>query len=239
MSRGLLLAAALGGLLMGLAAQAPLSLLARLPGVSFGPAFGAEAVAGSIWGGRLIDAHLGDWRLGDTRVGLQPLSLLLGAPRVSVRSEGPVSLSGAAALGGRRGVVNLDLVAPLPSRMAGEAGLSGDLVLEDVTVLLDRAACRTARGTVRIERIRLERAPQWTAPPLAGVFACAGEAAEARLQGSGEGVEMQVVARVAANGAVVLQTTVRTPAPEVEAALLASGFAPSPDGLVRSDQVTL
>ncbi|MGE7207133.1 type II secretion system protein N [Sphingomonas sp. NPDC019816] len=110
----------------------------------------ARRVGGTIWGGSMLEARFGAVALGDLRVSLSPLALLVGRARLAFEGAGADGrpIMGAAMISrhamGIDGVTaNLPaaaLFAPLPVTM---------LSLEDVTVRFRDGVCEEAGGRVR------------------------------------------------------------------------------------------
>ncbi|MEH6677432.1 type II secretion system protein N [Phenylobacterium sp.] len=84
--------------LLVLLAVAPLSLVVGDRAAKAG--LSATEVSGTVWRGRLADAAYRGLRLGEVRLGVSPLSLLAGRPRLGFKGE---AAAGAARLG--RGAV--------------------------------------------------------------------------------------------------------------------------------------
>ena len=204
--------------------------------------FYAATASGSIWGGVLHDANLRGFALGDVRIGLQPLSLLLATPNVSVEFDRELKLSGALLLSKNFGVKRLSGELPLQLFMLERSTkLSGRVKLENVSVRFANDRCVLAEGAMSLTAQVSSQGAYWAPPPLSGVWGCAsdGSAAAAALRGSAQGVDTEVLFRIQANGAYQLQTRVLTPDPATSAGLLGAGFAPGPEGFVRSDEGTL
>lgn len=228
------------GLLLWLAALVPLNWGLRLVQA---PRLGlsAEQAVGAIWGGELRRAHFRETPLGTVKMGIEPLSLLSGAPRLKLdfRVRG-ASLNGAFALGRKRGVIGLDLTGPLDALpIRTPRGLNASVRLQNATLLFDRQGCAKASGSMLLDAQVTTLAGAWLAPPLAGQWRCQDGAAVAPLAGESEGVAVEMLVRVQGDGRYGFETKVNTQDGQVLAGLLAAGFAPGPDGYVRLDEGVL
>lgn len=234
MTRARLLLFALAGFAAGLLALFPLSLALRLANA---PQFGlsARAAQGSVWGGELRAARWRGVEIGDVRVALQAAPLFWGNPALELHSRGAVPLDGVVSLHGVRG---LDAELPLRGlRASADGAIEGRARLENATAVFSGKRCRRAAGTVNLALRVRGRAGGWTsAPPLTGALQCRDGALVAPLRGGQEGLTVDVLARLSGDGAWRLDTKVNTANAGVVAALIASGFAPGPEGAVRSDE---
>ena len=77
--------------LLVLLAVAPLSLVLGDRAAAAG--LSAAEVSGTVWRGRLSDAAYRGLRLGDVGLGVRPLSLLAGCPRLGFKGEAATGLA--------------------------------------------------------------------------------------------------------------------------------------------------
>lgn len=225
-----LLLLGLAGLAAALLALFPLGLALRLAGA---PQLGlaARAAEGSIWGGELRAASFRGVEIGDVRVALQAAPLLWGNPALELHSRGAVPLDGVVSLHGVRG-----LDAEIPLRASAAQPIEGRIRLENATAVLTGKRCRRAAGKVSLDvRVRGPAGAWTSAPPLEGALQCKEGALIAPLRGGQEGLAVEVLATLSGDGAWRLDTKVNTDSAGLVAALIASGFAPGPEGAVRSD----
>ena len=213
-----------GAFALGLLLAAPLQLAtARL---ALPRELSAAGVDGSLWRGRLRQARWRDVALGDVRMGLSPLPLLLGrrqlwfhTPHAALRLHA----------GRVRGLSRADGVLPLPS----PAGLALRASLEDARLLFDDDGCREAGGRVRVEVTLADGG--LTPLLLAGTPACEGGAGRLVLvpEDATAPLWLEATLTVEADGRRSLQASARTDDPGLRAALLAQGFQDAPGGLSR------
>lgn len=198
----------------------------------------AAEVTGTIWSGELRGASYQGLALGDARVGLRPLPLLVGRVRLAVETLGgpapgrAVMVSG----GGRDGIVDANLVAPV-QMLNAPLPLLGDLRLEDVAVVFRDGACERASG--RVTTNILQRSAgflQWQGPELAGELTCRGRSLAAPLTGARDGTRVALTLRFEGDGRYRADTRVLTVDPALGSALGLAGFQPGVDGLMRVDQ---
>lgn len=213
-----------GAFALGLLLAAPLQLaIARLalPQELF-----AAGVDGSLWRGRLRQARWQDVAIGDVRVGLSPLPLLLGRRQLRVHAPQASLVLHA---GRVRGLSRADGVLPLPS----PPGLALRASLEDARLLFDGTGCREAGGRVRVEMTLADG----VLPPLllAGTPACEGGAGRLALvpEDATAPLWLEATLTVEADGRRSLQASARTDDPGLRAALIAHSFQDAPGGLSR------
>jgi general secretion pathway protein N len=213
--------------LLVLLAVAPLSLVLGDRAAAAG--LSAAEVSGTVWRGRLSDAAYRGLRLGDVRLGVSPLSLLAGRPRLGFKGE---AATGAARLG--RGAVELiDVDAALPlGQLAPDSGLAGTVRMVGVSLDLRDGECRRADGQVALADISLAGL-QLPGLVLSGDPACAGASLALPLRGQAEGVDVQADLLIGADGGYQMDMILRTTRPEVEAALGAAGYERTLDGYQR------
>jgi len=191
--------------------------------------FSARQVAGSIWYGRIGELQLRSQPFGTFEVELEPTALLFGDISMAFnRMDHPEGvLRGRLVAGLRRGVVDTsgriavgEMFAPLPIEA---------LELSDVTLLFRNGTCVEASG---------QMTPILNGPiasgfsGLSGKLQCNGERARFVLQGRSGNERFEFY--VHANGAYRAWMSVRSPIPEVNSALAASGFRPGPQGMTLS-----
>ena len=195
----------------------------------------AATVEGSVWSGRMESASFRGVQLGDVQVTLRPLPLLLGRSSLVVET---VEAPGRAVLvrdGDRAGVT--DATAAVPLRLTrGPAPLSGQLRLQDVTVLFRRGACETADGRVTTDLLsRNADFLQWQGPELSAQIACRGRALLIPFRGARDGTEVNAALSIEADGRYRLETRVITQDVAFATALALAGFQRRPEGLTRLD----
>lgn len=213
-----------GAFALGLLLAAPLQLAtARL---ALPQELSAAGVDGSVWHGRLRQARWRDVAIGDVRMGLSPLPLLLGRRQLWFHTPHAALALHA---GRVRGLSRADGVLPLPS----PAGLALRASLEDARLLFDDAGCRDAGGRVRVEVTLADGG----LPPLllAGTPACEGGAGRLALvpEDATAPLWLEATLTVEADGRRSLQASARTDDPALRTALIAHGFQDAPGGLSR------
>ena len=213
--------------LLVLLAVAPLSLVLGDRAAAAG--LSAAEVSGTVWRGRLSDAAYRGLRLGDVGLGVRPLSLLAGRPRLGFKGE---AATGAARLG--RGAVELigvDAVLPL-GQLAPASGLAGTVRMAGVLLDLRDGECRRADGQVALQDISLAGL-HLPGLVLAGAPTCAGASLALPLRGQAEGVDVQADLLIGADGGYQMDMVLRTTRPEVGAALAAAGYERTLNGYQR------
>lgn len=192
----------------------------------------AEA-RGSIWRGEVRRAALGALTLGDLSVGLDPLALLTGQTRIAVRaSGGDVKGAGRIALTRRSPGVQ-GFTGSLPLTALGLSGsLTGDLTAREVTATFHDGACRKAEGQIAAVVHGLGANPV----SLTGRPVCQGAMLALPLAGTVEGMALDLVVSLQADGRYRLDATVKTTDPAFGAILAAEGFSSVPGGYSRSSE---
>uniref|UniRef100_UPI0025CB8532 type II secretion system protein N n=1 Tax=uncultured Sphingomonas sp. TaxID=158754 RepID=UPI0025CB8532 len=109
----------------------------------------ARRVGGTIWGGSMIEARFGAVALGDLRVSLSPLALLVGRATLAFEGAGvdgrPVTGSASVS----RHAMGIDgVTASLPAATLFAPLPVTTLALEDVTVRFRDGVCEEADGHV-------------------------------------------------------------------------------------------
>lgn len=192
----------------------------------------AEA-RGSIWRGEVRRAALGPLTLGDLSVGLDPLALLTGQTRVAIRaSGGDVKGAGRIALTRRSPGVER-FTGSLPLTALGLTGsLTGDLTAREVTATFDDGACHEVEGEIAAVVHGLGASPV----ALRGRPVCQGAVLALPLAGTVEGMALDLVVRLRADGRYSLEATIKTTDPAFGAILAAEGFTSVPGGYGRTSE---
>lgn len=192
--------------------------------------FTARQAAGTIWYGRVGELMFHDRRMGTFEAAVDPVALLGGSVRMRFnRMDDPQGLlSGTLLSGGRDGVEGLD-------GRIGAAGLFGSIPLEAIEaqsldIVFDGQRCVRAGG--RMKAIFAIPIPGLASTELAGTPQCEGSRVRFNLAApSGRGA---LEFYVSANGQYRAWLKIGTPPADAAAALAASGFRPSADGLIMS-----
>lgn len=195
----------------------------------------AAEIGGTVWSGRMTDASFHKVRLGDLRVGLRPLPLLLGRTRLVLETLDRPGRGVLIRGGGRSGVSDATMTVPLELPEA-PVPLRGELKLRDVSVIFRDGACEEARGRVATDLlVRNAEFLQWQGPELSGEIACRGDAVLIPLRGARAGSDVSAALSLEATGRYRLQTRVVTQDLALATALVLAGFQRSPEGLTRVD----
>jgi general secretion pathway protein N len=154
----------------------------------------ARRVGGTIWGGSMIEARFGDVALGDLRVSLSPLALLLGRARLAFEGAGADGrpIAGAATIG--RHAMGIDgVTASLPAATLFAPLSVTTLALEDVTVRFRDGVCEEAGGRVRATMMG-EAGGLPLPPMMMGTARCEAGALLLPMTGQGgtEGVNLRI-----------------------------------------------
>ncbi|WP_294247422.1 type II secretion system protein N [uncultured Sphingomonas sp.] len=154
----------------------------------------ARRVGGTIWGGSMIEARFGDVALGDLRVSLSPLALLLGRARLAFEGAGADGrpIAGAATIG--RHAMGIDgVTASLPAATLFAPLPVTTLALEDVTVRFRDGVCEEAGGRVRATMMG-EAGGLPLPPMMMGTARCEAGALLLPMTGQGgtEGVNLRI-----------------------------------------------
>ncbi len=166
-------------------------------------------------------------------MGLDPLALLTGQTKVAIRaSGGDVKGDGRIALTRRSpGVERFSGSIPL-SALGLAGSLSGDLTARDVSAEFDDGACRKAEGDIAAVVQGLGPNPV----ALKGRPVCQGPVLAVPLAGAVEGMALDLVVRLQADGRYNLEATVKTTDPAFGAILAAEGFTSVPGGYGRTSE---
>jgi len=218
----------LAALLAALPLTVPLAVgLGRAKSLSF-----AEA-RGSIWKGEIRRAALGPLKLGDLTVGLDPLALLTGQTKVAIRASGGEARGAGRIALTRRSPGVERFTGSIPLSALGLSGsLTGDLTARGVSAEFDNGACRKAEGD--ITAVVQGLGPN--AVTLKGHPVCQGPVLALPLAGAIEGMALDLVVRLQADGRYNLEATVRTTDPAFGAILAAEGFTSVPGGYGRTSE---
>jgi general secretion pathway protein N len=192
-------------------------------------ALSARAATGTIWSGRLLNAHVGRVALGDLNVAVRPLALLTGSVRARV--------SGALGTGeivSGHGVANM--TARLPVATLFTPVPLTDLELDNVSAVFARGRCEQATGRVRAT-FAGDIGGLSLAQGLSGVARCEGGLLLLPLVSQSAMERMNL--RIAGNGSYTAELIVRSTDPVLAAKLAASGFASTQAGYVMRLSGTL
>ncbi len=191
----------------------------------------ARRVGGTIWGGSMLEARFGEVALGDLRVSLSPLALLVGRARLAFEGAGADGrpIMGAATIS--RHAMGIDgvtaslpaaaLFAPLPVTM---------LSLEDVTVRFRDGVCEEAGGRVRAT-VTGEAGGLPLPPTMMGNARC--EAGALLLPMTGQGGTEAVNLRIRPDGRYTADLVLTPGDPAAAARLEQLGFVAGSGGGYR------
>ena len=129
----------------------PLKLAVSMAGLE-NSKFSAREISGSIWNGRIEEAQLGPFALGDLDAGVQFLPLLTGNVKMDLERPATTGNAGLTATIGKQGknllVENAttalsvgQTLAPLPA---------SNIILDNVSVAFAGGRCQSASGKVRL-----------------------------------------------------------------------------------------
>lgn len=205
----------------------PLQLLVG----SLGPVtdgLAAREAEGSLWSGGLRGASWRGRPLGDLKVGLRPLPLLLGNRVFAIRGD---DLSLRMLLGRRRGVEGMNASIEALA-LPGLPAIDVDLRFADVALVFADGRCTRAEG-------RVQASLRWAgredvATVLSGTPECAERAMVLPLRADGGTPRIQAELRLEADGRYRLHAVVGDADPTAAALLRQSGFVDAPGGLSRS-----
>ncbi len=209
----------------------PLRLASGLLGfVQFG--LSARQVSGSVWSGKLDQAHIGALTLGTLDVGMEPAPLLLGRARLAFArpaddADGP--LSGTVESGfGRRAISHVtgSIAGPGTGALPIER-----LTFDNLSVRFSDGTCAAASGRVTLV-VGLEIAGVTLANGLSGEARCAGGRLQLPLV-SQSGME-RVTMTIAVDGSYAARVAVQPGDAMVATALSASGFVADSGAYVRT-----
>ena len=191
----------------------------------------ARRVGGTIWGGSMLEARFGEVALGDLRVSLSPLALLIGRARLAFEGAGADGrpIIGAATIS--RHAMGIDgVTASLPA-----AGLFAPLpvttlLLEDVTVRFRDGVCEEAGGRVRAT-VTGEAGGLPLPPTMMGNARC--EAGALLLPMTGQGGTEAVNLRIRPDGRYTADLVLTPGDPAAAAKLEQLGFVAGSGGGYR------
>ena len=203
-----------GACLLGAIALLPLRVL-----VAAGDqGLAARQVSGSVWAGQLNDASWRGIPLGDLGVGLAPLSLLTGAPRLTFAGPALAGMASGAGVTGLSGSIDARGQTLLPI---------GRINFQNLDISFQNGSCRTASGGVTVTPTGLLAAAM--GGELRGLARC--DAGKLLLPLTSATAGMQV--RIGGDGGWQALISVTAGDAATRSALLVSGFAPTPQGLSR------
>ena len=195
--------------------------------------------SGTIWGG---DVQGLTWRgraLGDTKVALRPLSLLLGQARLRVAFDGKGALSGDGALvlglAGRLTIENMSAQLAL-SDLPVILPLNGTINLRIAEATFDTKGCR--RVDAEIATDTLSRQPAglaWSGPLLSGTASCSNGNVMVTLTGDRAPDSVKVAMDIFPTGDFRVAAEARTADQDVVRVLTAAGFTFG-DGAMKLEQ---
>ncbi|WP_343527282.1 type II secretion system protein N [Sphingomonas sp.] len=191
----------------------------------------ARRVGGTIWGGSLIEARFGDVPLGDLRVSLSPLALLVGKARLAFEGAGVDGrpIAGAATIG--RHAMGIDgVTATLPAATLFAPLPVTTLALEDVTVRFRDGVCEAAAGRVRAT-VAGEAGGLPLPPTMMGDARC--EAGALLLPMTGQGGTEAVNLRIRPDGRYTADLVLTPGDPAAAAKLEQLGFVAGSGGGYR------
>lgn len=191
----------------------------------------ARRVGGTIWGGSLLEARFGDVALGDLRVSLSPLALLVGRARLAFEGAGADgrTIAGAATIS--RHAMGIDgVTASLPAAALFAPLPVTTLALEDVTVRFRDGVCEEAGGRVRAT-VTGEAGGLPLPPTMMGNARC--EAGALLLPMTGQGGTEAVNLRIRPDGRYTADLVLSPSDPAAAAKLEQLGFVAGSGGGYR------
>nr|WP_310524652.1 type II secretion system protein N [Polymorphobacter sp.] len=192
------------------------------------PELTATEVSGSVWRGRLKDAHWRGVELGDLKIGVDPRALLGGQLRLDF-DRGAAGLTGRLGTGGGihlaerlNGAVRVPLASPYATNL--------DVALTDAAISVDSAGvCRAASGEIAT---RLSGIPGiGTSPILQGVARCDDGALLLPLVSADGSIGLDV--HLWADRRYRADIKIASTSMVVRLALTAAGFTTDPNGSSR------
>ncbi|WP_428969830.1 type II secretion system protein N [Sphingomonas sp. Xoc002] len=191
----------------------------------------ARRVGGTIWGGSMFEARFGDVALGDLRVSLSPLALLLGRARLAFEGAGADGrpIAGSATIS--RHAMGIDgVTASLPAATLFAPLPVTTLALEDVTVRFRDGVCEEASGRVRATVVG-EAGGLPLPPMMMGTARC--EAGALLLPMTGQGGTEGVNLRIRPDGRYTADLVLTPSDPAAAARLEQLGFVAGTGGGYR------
>ncbi|HIV79137.1 MAG TPA: type II secretion system protein N [Candidatus Sphingomonas excrementigallinarum] len=180
-------------LLVALIVFLPMRLALGMTGLA-DEGLSARRVGGTIWGGSMIEARFGDVALGDLRVSLSPLALLVGRAKLAFEGAGADGRPIAGAATVSRHAMGIDgVTASLPAATLFAPLPVTTLALEDVTVHFRDGVCEEAAGRVRATMVG-EAGGLPLPPMMMGTARCEAGALLLPMTGQGgtEGVNLRI-----------------------------------------------
>ena len=191
----------------------------------------ARRVGGTIWGGSMIEARFGDVALGDLRVSLSPLALLVGRARLAFEGAGADGRPIAGAASVSRHAIGMESVtASLPAATLFAPLPVTTLALEDVTVRFRDGVCEEAGGRVRATVVG-DAGGLPLPPSLMGTARC--EAGALLLPMTGQGGTEAVNLRIRPDGRYTADLVLSPSDPAAAAKLEQLGFVAATGGGYR------
>ena len=178
----------------------------------------AQQVSGSLWSGDMRDAAWRGVPLGDLSVGLAPVSLLTGAPRLDFTGPALSGAATAAGVTGLSGSVDASGQTPLPI---------GRISFQNIDIIFDGRTCRAASGSLAVSATGAMAAG--LGGTLQGLARCDAGALLLPL----DSASAQLALRITGDGRWQAQIRVTSVDEAARSGLLAAGFAPTPQGLAR------
>ncbi|MDR7229893.1 general secretion pathway protein N [Caulobacter sp. BE264] len=209
---------------------APMRLLTK--GLAGSSVVGAAGVSGVVWAGRLNHVTLSGTPIGSWKGGLNPLTLLTGQVRMSLRrgNGGPDQRAVLLLAGRERGVERLNLRTSLDLALLG-LPLSGDVAFRDTTAVFRKGRCARAGGEIRL---RLIGEGPLSGSVLSGVSACRSDSWIATLSGKAGATDLTLVGRLEKDGRYQLEMSATTTDPDLVQALVTGGFQRDATGARRT-----
>ncbi|MET4896483.1 type II secretion system protein N [Sphingomonadaceae bacterium jetA1] len=191
----------------------------------------ARRVGGTIWGGSLLEARFGAVALGDLRVSLSPLALLVGRATLAFEGAGIDGrpIGGRASIG-RHAMGIEGVTASLPAATLFAPLPVTSLSLEDVTVRFRDGVCEEASGRVRAT-VAGEAGGLPLPPSMMGNARC--EAGALLLPMAGQGGTEAVNLRVRPDGRYTADLVLTPGDPATAARLEGLGFVAGSGGGYR------
>lgn len=199
--------------LLFLAALLPLRLVLSGNGIT------ARQATGTLWDGELRAAALRGVALGDVSLGLSPLPLLVGQRRIDFATSG---LSGRVTTGGGRIAAEGVSGVALPGQLGGLP--VARINFADFAAVFQDDRCITASGSLTLD----PGGPLAALGGFSGSPRCDGDRLLLPLQGQGGRLDLHL----AADGGYSASLALEAVEPAARTGLLASGFQPTPTGLV-------
>lgn len=189
------------------------------------PGLGASRATGTIWSGTLYDAQVGGLSLGDTRVGLLLLPLLVGETQMSFVA--PTLRGTIIATNSGYGIAHA--TGPLGVVVRVKSMPLEQIALDDASARFRDNRCSSAEGRVRATVVG-DKVGLMLPGGMTGTLRCDGPALLLPLVGQ-SGME-RLDLRLTAAGKWRADLRIRSTDPIVAAKLVAAGFVSGADGFV-------